>query len=377
MPDAAEFDALAAEFYEGWFHFHPDLALRIGLPVAGRLPPARDADERAALRGWLEELLLGLDEIDFMALDAARQLDWELMAGAARVEYRELVDHDRYGLDPLRLLPLAEVDWLARGGAGEPEALVGYRNCLTEEVAPHARGVLGCGVEHLGLRLREVHFIDCAPTTDEGPVDRILREAELALIDLGGDLGPAAVRLTGTPTAADPSGAGREGGNAAVATDPVHLGRLPRRLANAASLTVGWRLYQGHHTAHGEAGQCPQGLVDRRERLLRARLDLDLHRGRCDGDQALDTLRHHGIAGPPADALLAQIALHPGDALAGVLGWRLLERAHGLLRAEGGPTAAEFHDRLFSLGAIPLPLVLRYGFGQALWRGARTMVCGG
>lgn len=363
MPDAAEFDALAAEFYEGWFHFHPDLALRIGVPVAGRLLPVRDADELVALRGWLEELLLGLDEIDFRALDADRQLDWELMASAARVEYRELVDHDRHGLDPLRLLPLAEVDWLARGHAGESEALVGYRNCLTEELAPRARGVLGCGVEHLGLRLREVHFIDCVPTADEGPVDRALREAELALTEPGGDLVPAAVPLTGTPAAAEPSGAGREGGNAAVATDPVHLGRLPRRLANAASLTVGWRLYQG--------------LVARREWLLRARLDLDLHRGRCDGDQALDTLRRHGIMGPPADALLAQIARHPGDALAGVLGWRLLERAHGLLRAGGGPTEAEFHDRLFSLGAIPLPLVLRYGFGQALWQGASALVCVG
>jgi hypothetical protein len=37
MPDAAEFDTLSAGFCEGWFHFHPDLALRIERPVVPQM----------------------------------------------------------------------------------------------------------------------------------------------------------------------------------------------------------------------------------------------------------------------------------------------------------------------------------------------------
>ena len=446
MPDAAEFDSLAAEFYEGWFHFHPDLALRIGVPVAGRLLPARDADELAALRGWLEELLLGLDEIDFTALDAGRQLDWELMAGAARVEYRELVQCEGEGPDPLQLLPLAEIDWLARGRAGPPEVLVrllreipghlrqaqahlrpaapalalpllraaaaqaragctrlrelgrgpllrhghqdletpleaaaqalaDYGRYLTEELAPRARGLLGCGVEHLGLRLREVHFIDFHPTDDDEPIDRALREAELAL-----DATEFYVEQTFPPapnhTAVPPVGKCREGAAPGLAQGPGEPHHLPRRLANATSLTEGWRLYQSLHPAGGPFAQRPLGLAVLREWLLYARLDLELHLGRCDGDQALAALHRHGHEGPVADALLARIARHPGDALAAVIGWRLLEQVHGQQGAVAGLGAGGFHDRLFSLGAIPLPLVLRYAFEQALWQRASTVVFG-
>ncbi len=95
MPEAEAFDALIAEFYEVWFHYHPERALALGIPVVGRVLPARDDDDRAALRAWLEELLLALDELDFDALDADRQLDWELLAGAARVEHRELGPGER------------------------------------------------------------------------------------------------------------------------------------------------------------------------------------------------------------------------------------------------------------------------------------------
>lgn len=447
MPDAAEFDSLSAEFYEGWFHFHPDLALRLGVPVTGRLLPARDADELAALRGWLEELLLGLDEIAFTALDAARQLDWELMAGAARVEYRELVQCEGDGPDPLQLLPLAEIDWLARGRVGPPEALVrllrelpghlrqaqaqlravasglalplirtaaaqarggctrlrelghgplprhgqqdlealleaaaealaGYGRYLTEELVPRARGPLGCGADHLGLRLREVHFIDCDPAADDGPIERVLRAAEQALGDPESSAGPTATPPPSNHTAASPAAQGLGGGDPGPADDPIHPRRLPRRLANAVSLTEGWSLYQSRHPVPGEVDRRPLGLAARRERLLCARLDLDLHRGRCDGDQALAALYRHGCEGPAADALLAQIARHPGDALAAVLGWRLLEQVHGQQGAVAGLGAGEFHDRLFSLGAIPLPLVLRYAFDQALWQGVGTAVFG-
>jgi hypothetical protein len=49
MPDAgAELDALAQEFYAVWFRCRPDLAPAAGVRPAG---------------GWLEALILGLDEM--------------------------------------------------------------------------------------------------------------------------------------------------------------------------------------------------------------------------------------------------------------------------------------------------------------------------
>ncbi len=119
MPETAEFDALTAEFYDGWLHYHPDLALLAGVPVAGRLLPVQEVEDLVGLKGWLEELLLGLDEIDFHALDADRQLDWELLAGAARVEHRELSHGDWRRRDPLSYLPLATLAWLT-GTPGAP-----------------------------------------------------------------------------------------------------------------------------------------------------------------------------------------------------------------------------------------------------------------
>jgi hypothetical protein len=136
MPDpGSDFDALAEEFYTVWFRFRPDLALAAGAPGYRCLLPAQDDDEVAALAGWLESLLLGLDEIELPALDPDRRLDYALMAGSARVEHRELQAFDWRRRDPLRFLPLGEIhrltlepseglrDWLAQLLARIPEHL--------------------------------------------------------------------------------------------------------------------------------------------------------------------------------------------------------------------------------------------------------------
>ncbi|WP_295452245.1 DUF885 family protein [uncultured Thiodictyon sp.] len=453
MPDVAEFDALTTEFYEVWLHYHPELAPQAGLPVTGRLLPAQDDDDLSALRGWLEELLLGLDEVNFLALDADRQLDWELLAGAARVEHWELSDCDWYHLDPRRCLPGAVLQWLtwgpaealddtrgdtlarllsevpqhlrraqarlqmaavrlaapllrvaadeahsvrralrelargpwwhqyAQGHAGvyaqleaADAALAGYQHCLTQDLAPRARGALGCGGEHLGLRLRELHFIDCELDSDPGrgqaAIRRALERAELALADP-----PAAPE----PVAAQRLAQGCGGRHHFAVTDPERARRLPRRLANDVSLAMGWHLYLGHRLPRRAPGDGARpGLAAERERLLLAWLDLDLHTGRIDGDGALARLRQQGLAGPAADARLVQLARHPGEALAGVLGWQLLEQArHSHAAGDGGGFAErDFHDLVVSQGAIPLPLVLRYGHGPSLWQAAYAGVLG-
>lgn len=136
MPDAAsDFDVLVEEFYAVWLPHHPHLALAAGVPLRGPPLPAQDDDEVGALAGWIESLLLGLDEVDCRALDPDRRLDYALLAGFARLEHRELWFLDGRHRDPRRFLPLAEIHhltlepsdgvrgWLAQLLAGVPEHL--------------------------------------------------------------------------------------------------------------------------------------------------------------------------------------------------------------------------------------------------------------
>jgi hypothetical protein len=106
---ATAFDTLAADFFSVWFRFHPDLAVEAGISGFSRLLPTQDDDEQAALAGWLESLIVALEEIDFDALDPDRQIDLELMFAAARVEHCELHQRDWRQRDPLRFLPSGEI----------------------------------------------------------------------------------------------------------------------------------------------------------------------------------------------------------------------------------------------------------------------------
>jgi hypothetical protein len=167
--------------------------------------------------------------------------------------------------------------------------------------------------------------------------------------------------------------AGWGGAHLIAFADPVRAGRMPRRLANAQSLTLAWHLYLDRALSmrpQADPGRRLACLERQRERLLLARLDLDLHRGLVDENEALARLAAIGQTGPTADAQLADIARAPGDALAGALGWLLLEAAREEWGGcEGGaPSPRDFHDGLMSQGTVPLPLVLGSVFGEDLWR---------
>jgi uncharacterized protein (DUF885 family) len=109
MSEAAAFDALAREFFSVWFRFHPDAALQAGVGDFGNLLPAQSDDDHAALASWLETLIVALEELNYAALDGPRQIDLELMFSLARVEHRDLLEHDWRHRDPLRFLPLEEI----------------------------------------------------------------------------------------------------------------------------------------------------------------------------------------------------------------------------------------------------------------------------
>ena len=65
------------------YAFHPEVVLRAGLPgYTGNLPAVSD-DDVGALGSWLESTIVGMEEIDFHALDPAAQLIWNSCLGPA------------------------------------------------------------------------------------------------------------------------------------------------------------------------------------------------------------------------------------------------------------------------------------------------------
>jgi hypothetical protein len=156
--------------------------------------------------------------------------------------------------------------------------------------------------------------------------------------------------------------------------------RLPRRLAGGSSLTRGWDLYLRERLAAGEGyGASPEerlhGLLHRRALILTARLDLDLHTGQIREAE----LRQSLATDPNFDtSRLVKLAQAPGDALAGVLGWRMIREARRLMGQSQGSGFSEraFHDRLVGHGPIPVPLILRHELGADRWDEIRGAVLG-
>lgn len=146
---ARSFDALVQEFYAGWFRFYPAAALRGGISGYEGGLPAIDDDEIGALRSWLENMILALEEFDFHALDDDRQLDLQLLFGACQCEYQLLATHDWRQRDPLRYLPVDGVRQLVEAPQIErSEALSRYLSRIPEYLR-HARAQLSAAPEQV------------------------------------------------------------------------------------------------------------------------------------------------------------------------------------------------------------------------------------
>jgi len=142
MSEASAFDGLVEEFHAAWWRYHPDVASRCGREAyRGRLPLIDD-DDTGALVSCLETMLVALEEIDFEALDADRQLDLEILFGACQIEHHELLEHDWRHRNPYRFLPLRSVHRLVvrsgRSGDTELESLL----AAVPEFLRHARELL-------------------------------------------------------------------------------------------------------------------------------------------------------------------------------------------------------------------------------------------
>ncbi len=105
-PGSAAFDQLLRDYYQAWFHFHPEAAVEAGVDgYADRLTPFHD-DDIGALVSLNENLLGALDELNAGELDTDRQLDFRLLHGAAVIELHELMEADWRYRDPARYLPV-------------------------------------------------------------------------------------------------------------------------------------------------------------------------------------------------------------------------------------------------------------------------------
>jgi hypothetical protein len=144
--------------------------------------------------------------------------------------------------------------------------------------------------------------------------------------------------------------------------------RLPRRFCAAASLTGAWSIYFRDRLGRMgllEPEEWLQNLLSKRGAIERGLLDLDLHMGEIEESEARVRLADL----PRSDATdLVRIARHPGDALAGVIGWLLLVKARKQEEARIGAGFDEraFHDGLLGYGTIPLPLILEQELGSDL-----------
>jgi hypothetical protein len=169
--------------------------------------------------------------------------------------------------------------------------------------------------------------------------------------------------------------------------NPALAQRLPRRLAHPDSLVQGLALYLGRRLADasGDSDRQIWVLDSCRRALTRAQVDLDLHAGRIDWEGALARLAEiapaadAGRARDWAELELTRIGLSPGDALAGALGWLTIESAEAArTEVEGADYSTRgFVQGLIGQGAVPLPLVLRYGHGEPLWERARDRLLDG
>ena len=112
MTEAATFDELISDFYSVWFRFHPVAAIFAGVSGYEGLLEADGDDDVGALASWLCNLLVGLEELNFSALDPDRQLDLQLLFGAAMVEHRTLLECDWRHRDPAKYLPLRSLQEL-------------------------------------------------------------------------------------------------------------------------------------------------------------------------------------------------------------------------------------------------------------------------
>ena len=147
----------------------------------------------------------------------------------------------------------------------------------------------------------------------------------------------------------------------------------PRRLHRSAGMWGGWIYYLRELLAEARSQLSVEEsaallLADLRAAQL-ALLDLDIHSQGLGYEASAE--RMQGIPGLPAarfDTELTRLSRHPADALAAVIGGRLIGHARDIVvGVTADDTLRGFHDRLLAPGLIAMPLIIQHQFGEAVW----------
>lgn len=157
-------------------------------------------------------------------------------------------------------------------------------------------------------------------------------------------------------------------------------GSLVRRLNPSATLTGGWPLYVEQLMFEQGFSSTPEHslvrlLVQLHSALL-ALLDIEIHVHGLDPATALARLeRLPGVSQKQAARDLMGLTRNPGNALAGLVGWRMLSELRSLLECQDpGFDLKGFHSRLLEQGAIAAPLLIQRVFGQHSWEAVEASV---
>jgi uncharacterized protein (DUF885 family) len=157
---------------------------------------------------------------------------------------------------------------------------------------------------------------------------------------------------------------------------------LPRLLHASATCYEGWALYseQLMHEAGflDRPGSRVLLLRDRLWRALRILIDVEIHTRGVSPERAAQRLVEE--LGFPRSQAMADVTWYtrsPTVPLGYAAGWALINALRdrwSTHHPDGG--LKEFHDRLLSVGAIALPLVIQRAFGDADWLAVRDRVFG-
>ena len=97
---------LINSYYRAWFHFHPEVAVEMGVDgYAHKLAPYGDDDIGAEI-ALHEKLIDAVDEIDINQLTEDQKIDLQIMRGQALIESKRLIETDWRLKDPVRFLPV-------------------------------------------------------------------------------------------------------------------------------------------------------------------------------------------------------------------------------------------------------------------------------
>ncbi|MGD8589995.1 MAG: DUF885 family protein [Chromatiales bacterium] len=186
MSEAATFDELICEFYKVWFRYHPVAALFAGVSGYEGLLAADGDDDVGALASWLGNLLVSLEELDYEALDPDRQLDMQLIFGAAMIEHRTLLECDWRHRDPAKYLPLRSLQELV---VRQPEKFCAALQGILERTAEYLRSARG-QLSELPELISTLWLADALETAEAGVpwlkrLDRELPQTRECCADLG------------------------------------------------------------------------------------------------------------------------------------------------------------------------------------------------